>query len=127
MTCSSEGAGAERLGCSTLSAFAWRAESALVQAALANTDEARRLAGEQLELARAFGRPRTLGVSLRASGLVAAGETRLELPAEAVKTLEASCPRRRAHPRRVKIWRMRPLCGERAGVVLRTPRLLWCL
>ena len=79
-----------RLGLLTLSAVPWRAEAALVHAALGDTGEARRLAGEQLELARAFGRPRTLGISLRACGLVEGGETGLELLAEAVKTLERS-------------------------------------
>ena len=72
------------------SAAPWRAEAALVHAALGNTEEARRLADEQLELARAFGRPRTLGISLRACGLVEGGEAGLELLAEAVKTLERS-------------------------------------
>jgi DNA-binding CsgD family transcriptional regulator len=78
------------LGLSTLSAAPWRAEAALVHAALGDTREARRLAGEQLELARAFERPRILGISLRACGLVESGETGLELLAEAVKTLERS-------------------------------------
>ena len=55
-----------RLGLLTLSAVPWRVEAALVHAALGDLREAGRLAGEQLELARAFGRPRTLGMSLRA-------------------------------------------------------------
>ena len=79
-----------RLGLSTLGATLWRGEAAVVCAALGNTEEARRLAGEQLELARAFGRPRTLGISLSACGLVEGGETGLELLGEAVKTLERS-------------------------------------
>jgi tetratricopeptide (TPR) repeat protein len=79
-----------RLGLPSLSATPWRAEAALVYAALGDTEQARRLAGEQLELARAFGRPRTPGVSLRACGLVEGGETGLELLREAVKTLERS-------------------------------------
>jgi DNA-binding CsgD family transcriptional regulator len=79
-----------RLGLLTPSIAPWRGEAALVHAALGNTGEARRLAGEQLELARAFGRPRTLGISLRACGLVEGGETGLELLDEAVKTLERS-------------------------------------
>ena len=78
------------LGLSTLSAVPWRAEAALVHAALGNPGQARRLAGEQLELARAFGRPRTLGMSLRACGLVEGGAAGLELLAEAVTTLERS-------------------------------------
>jgi DNA-binding CsgD family transcriptional regulator len=80
----------ERFGTSTLSAASWRAEAALVHAALGDMGEGRRLAGEQLELARAFGRPRALGVSLRACGVVEGGEAGLELLAEAVKTLERS-------------------------------------
>jgi DNA-binding CsgD family transcriptional regulator len=68
----------------------WRAETAVVWAALGNREEARRLAGEQLALARAFGRPRTLGISLRVCGLVEGGEPGLDLLAEAVKTLERS-------------------------------------
>jgi DNA-binding CsgD family transcriptional regulator len=80
----------ERLGLSVLSAVPWRAEAALIYSALGDTAEAHRLAGEQLELARAFGRPRTLGISLRACGLVEGGETGLELLGEAVKTLEGS-------------------------------------
>jgi DNA-binding CsgD family transcriptional regulator len=79
-----------RLGLPTLSATFWRAEAALVHAALGDTREARRLAGEQLELARAFRRPRTLGITLRACGVVEGGEAGLNLLAEAVKTLERS-------------------------------------
>jgi len=80
----------ERLGLSRVSAVPWRAEAALVHAALGNTGEARRLADAQLELARAFERPRTLGISLRACGLVEGGETGLEVLREAVQTLESS-------------------------------------
>ena len=80
----------EPLGLSIASTFPWRAEAALVQALLGDPREARRLAGEQLELARAFGRPRTLGISLRACGLVEGGAAGLELLGEAVKALERS-------------------------------------
>ncbi|MGO9902868.1 MAG: helix-turn-helix transcriptional regulator [Solirubrobacteraceae bacterium] len=79
-----------RLGIVAPSAARWRGEAALIHAALGNAEEARRLAGEQLELARAFGRPRALGVSLRACGLVEGGEAGLELLTEAVQTLERS-------------------------------------
>ena len=80
----------ERLGFVMLGGGPWRVEAALVHAALGNTSEARRVASEQLELARAFGLPRTLGVSLRAAGLVEGGEAGVELLAEAVRTLERS-------------------------------------
>ena len=79
-----------RLGAVMQSSAPWRAEAALVYAALGNSGEARRLAGEQLELAREFGRPRTLGISLRACGLIEGGESGLELLRQAVNTLEGS-------------------------------------
>jgi DNA-binding CsgD family transcriptional regulator len=80
----------ERLRLTGRNAVQWRAEAALTYAILGNADEAQRLALEQLELARAFGRPRTVGISLRAYGLVAGGNPGLELLGEAVKTLEGS-------------------------------------
>jgi DNA-binding CsgD family transcriptional regulator len=79
-----------RLGRLTPSTAPWRSEAALAYAALGNDREARRLAAEQLELARAFGRARTLGLSLRASGLIEPGEARMTLLQEAVATLEGS-------------------------------------
>jgi tetratricopeptide (TPR) repeat protein len=78
-----------RLGLSMLTTW-WRGEAALIYAALGNTADARRLANEQLALARASGRPRALGISLRASGLIEGGEPGLQLLAEAVQTLERS-------------------------------------
>jgi DNA-binding CsgD family transcriptional regulator len=68
----------------------WRGEAALISSMLGDAAEARRLAREQLELARAFGRPWTLGISLRACGVVEGGEPGLGLLGEAVKTLERS-------------------------------------
>jgi DNA-binding CsgD family transcriptional regulator len=80
----------ERLGLVMLGDAPWRAEAALVQAALGKTDEARRIAAEQLDLAREFGRPRMLGISLRVCGLVEDHDQGLSLLAEAVETLEHS-------------------------------------
>jgi tetratricopeptide (TPR) repeat protein len=82
--------GVRSMGIAGVGGAPWRGEAALVSSALGETREARRLAREQLELARAFGRPRTLGISLRASGVVEGGEPGLELLGEAVKTLERS-------------------------------------
>jgi DNA-binding CsgD family transcriptional regulator len=79
-----------RLGVLSASAVAWRGEAALIYAARGDSTTPRSLAGEQLGLARVFGRPRTLGISLRACGLVDGGETGLELLGEAVTTLESS-------------------------------------
>ncbi|MBV9367552.1 MAG: AAA family ATPase [Solirubrobacterales bacterium] len=79
-----------RLGFARLHSFPWRGEAALAAAALGDNGLARQLAGEQLELARAFGRPRTLGISLRACGLIEGGDRGLELLREAVDTLAHS-------------------------------------
>jgi DNA-binding CsgD family transcriptional regulator len=84
------GRGWRRAGFGLFSAAHWREEAALAYAALDNLAEARQLAGEQVELARAFGRPRTLGVSLRAAGIVHGGEAGLALLSEAVQSLEAA-------------------------------------
>jgi DNA-binding CsgD family transcriptional regulator len=96
-----------------LALYHWRSAAANAHASLGHTDEARRLAREEVEIARAFGRPRALGVALRCAGLVeilaeagdglargdieghaagaAGGESRgLTLLAEAVTVLESS-------------------------------------
>jgi DNA-binding CsgD family transcriptional regulator len=65
----------------------WRSDAALAALALGDTDTARRLSDEELDLARAFGAPRTLGVALRAAGLVAGGERGEELLHEAIEAL----------------------------------------
>jgi DNA-binding CsgD family transcriptional regulator len=64
---------AMRIGAASPSYLPWRSQSALAHLALGEIDAARRLSGEELELARAFGAPRTLGVALRAAGLVGGG------------------------------------------------------
>ncbi|MEV6007865.1 AAA family ATPase [Streptomyces sp. NPDC051976] len=69
---------------------AWRTEAALALDALGQTDEARRVAAEELELARRWGAPRALGRALRVSGLVAGGEAGLPLFQEAAAVLEDS-------------------------------------
>jgi DNA-binding CsgD family transcriptional regulator len=79
----------DRVGQVRRSSVQW-SEVALAHAALGSAGEARRLAGEQLALARTAPRPRMLGISLRVSGLVEGGDTGLGLLAEAVRTLERS-------------------------------------
>jgi DNA-binding CsgD family transcriptional regulator len=66
----------------------WRSEAALAQLALGDPEGARRLADEELELARAFGTPRALGVAKRAAGLAAGGEQGELLLREAVEEFE---------------------------------------
>jgi DNA-binding CsgD family transcriptional regulator len=65
----------------------WRSDAALAELAIGETDTARRLSGEELELARAFGAPRALGVALRAAGLVAGGQRGEDLLREAIEVL----------------------------------------
>ena len=66
----------------------WRSEAALAHLALGDSESAARLAEEELELARAFGAPRALGVALRAAGVVAGGDRGASLLREAIDTLE---------------------------------------
>jgi DNA-binding CsgD family transcriptional regulator len=80
----------EHLGMSGRLVVTSRAEAALTHLAMGKNAEARELACEGLALARAFGQPRPLGISLRACGLVEGGDAGLELLGEAVKTLERS-------------------------------------
>ena len=49
--------------------LSWRSDAALAQLRLGEAEAARRLSAEELELARAFGAPRAIGVALRAAGL----------------------------------------------------------
>ena len=65
----------------------WRSDAALAQLALGARDEAARLAGEELALARASGAPRALGVALRVAGAVAGGSRGEALLRTAVATL----------------------------------------
>ena len=68
----------------------WRSEAAIAAHACGRADQARTLAAEELELARAFGSARAVGTALRAAGLVAEDRERLALLEEAVATLERS-------------------------------------
>jgi DNA-binding CsgD family transcriptional regulator len=52
----------------------WRSEAALAHLALGDREAAERLAEEELELARAFGAPRALGVAKRAVGVIVGGD-----------------------------------------------------
>ena len=66
----------------------WRSQAALAQLALGDQESAGRLAEEELELARAFGAPRALGVAKRAVGVVAGGDRGELLLREAIEALE---------------------------------------
>jgi DNA-binding CsgD family transcriptional regulator len=70
--------------------IAWRSPAALALLQLGRQDEARRLAAEELELARTWGAPRALGAALRVAGLVEGGTRGLALLEEAVQVLAGS-------------------------------------
>jgi DNA-binding CsgD family transcriptional regulator/tetratricopeptide (TPR) repeat protein len=70
--------------------IAWRSSAAFAKLQLGERDEALRLAGEELELARTWGAPRALGAALRAAGTVEGGEQGLALLEEAVEVLSES-------------------------------------
>ena len=78
---------ATRIGAISPSFLPWRSEAAVAALAFGEPDTARRLSGEELELARVFGAPRALGVALRAAGLVAGGQRGEALLREAIEVL----------------------------------------
>jgi DNA-binding CsgD family transcriptional regulator len=80
----------EELGSRNPAFMAWRSPAALALLQLGQEDKARRLAAEELELARTWGAPRALGAALRAAGLVEGGLRGLELLEEAVEVLTNS-------------------------------------
>jgi DNA-binding CsgD family transcriptional regulator len=71
-------------------AWRWRSHAALAFAALGENDDARRLAAEDLELARRWGAASGVGVALRASALVGDGDAAVEGLREAVGVLQDS-------------------------------------
>ncbi len=68
----------------------WRSSAALALQRLGDLDEARRLAGEEIEAVRLFGTPRATGVALRVAGTVAPADEALSLLAESVAVLQGS-------------------------------------
>ena len=68
----------------------WRSQAAIALQRLGREDEARALAREELELSRGWGAPRTVGISLRALGLVEGGQVGERLLREAVEVLAGS-------------------------------------
>jgi DNA-binding CsgD family transcriptional regulator len=89
---------AESIGGENPAYCPWRSEAALALHRLGRPDEAGELARAELELSRRWGAPRTIGVSLRALGLVEGGQTGQLLLRDAVEALTAS-PARLEHAR----------------------------
>jgi DNA-binding CsgD family transcriptional regulator len=84
------GGRSDALGSRNPAFMAWRSQAALALLQLGDQDEARRLAAEELELARIWGAPRALGAALRAAGLAEGGARGLGLLEEAVEVLTNS-------------------------------------
>jgi DNA-binding CsgD family transcriptional regulator len=87
------GAVATRWGIVNPAAIGWRSAAALSHSALGDSAAARRLAGEEIDLARRWGAAREIGVALRAAGLAEGGERGIELLTEAVIVLRGSTAR----------------------------------
>jgi ATP/maltotriose-dependent transcriptional regulator MalT len=73
--------------------LAWRSHLALALLALDRRDEALELAREEVELARAWGSPRPIGIALRARALAEGGPQGIETLRESVAVLEGSTAR----------------------------------
>jgi DNA-binding CsgD family transcriptional regulator len=80
----------EALGNHNPAFSAWRSEAALGLSKLGNHNEARRLAHEEVTLARRWDAPRALGHALTTAGLLADSEPGLQLLTEAVSVLADS-------------------------------------
>jgi DNA-binding CsgD family transcriptional regulator len=80
----------ESVGSRNPAFIAWRSPAALALLQLGEPDEARRLAAEEVDLARTWGAPRALGAALRVAGLVEGGTRGLALLVEAVQVLGGS-------------------------------------
>ncbi|HET6193569.1 MAG TPA: AAA family ATPase [Trebonia sp.] len=87
------GAVATSWGIVNPAAIPWRSAAALSHSALGDSAAARRLAGEEIRLARGWGAAREIGVALRAAGLAEGGERGIELLTEAVIVLRGSTAR----------------------------------
>jgi DNA-binding CsgD family transcriptional regulator len=77
----------EEVGSHNPAFVAWRSPAALALLQLGEQDEARRLAAEEVELARIWGTPRALGAALRSAGLIDGGDRGIVLLEEAVEVL----------------------------------------
>jgi DNA-binding CsgD family transcriptional regulator len=73
--------------------LAWRSHLALPLLALDRRDEALALAREEVELARAWGAPRAIGVALRVRGLAEGGSEGIDSLRESLAVLEGSSAR----------------------------------
>ena len=81
---------AMRWGIHNPAAMPWRSAAAVCLAATGAREPAQRLVAEEIELARAWGSKRSIGVALRGAGVVAGGDLGIGLLTEAVGLLRES-------------------------------------
>ncbi len=84
------GARLEPLGASHAGVVPWRSGAVEAALRLGKLELAGELANDDLALAREFGAPREIGLTLRAAGTAAGGDRGIELLREAVETLRES-------------------------------------
>jgi DNA-binding CsgD family transcriptional regulator len=77
-------------GAANPSVAPWRSAAALALAVIGDATAAERLAADEVERARGIGTPRSLGMALRAWGMIAGGERGVALLSEAVDALRHS-------------------------------------
>jgi DNA-binding CsgD family transcriptional regulator len=77
-------------GAANPSVAPWRSGAALALAAIGDTAAAERLAAEEVERARGIGTPRSIGMALRALGMIVRGERGVALLRDAVDALRHS-------------------------------------
>jgi DNA-binding CsgD family transcriptional regulator len=83
----------ESFGMRNPATLAWRSHLALSLLALERRDEALELVQEEVELARAWGAPRAIGVALRTQGVAEGGRVGIERLRESLAVLETSSAR----------------------------------
>ncbi len=98
----------EEIGTSSPALMPWRSLAAIAHHRLGAVEEARRLAAEEVELARQFGAARSLGIALRVQGIVEGGPAGMAKLREAVEVLAAS-------PARLECARTLTALGEALG------------
>jgi DNA-binding NarL/FixJ family response regulator len=80
----------EAVGGSNPAFTPWRSQASLALLQLGDREEARRLASEEVDLARSWGAPRALGAALRVAGVAEGGADGIALLEEAVEVLADS-------------------------------------
>lgn len=93
--------------------YPWRSEAALIYARLGRTEEALKLAEEEVALAKRWDVPEMRGTALRALGLVTGGTEGLRMLDESVRVLETS-------PARV---RYAQALADRGALAVRSDRI----